>query len=91
MRRVIWAPRAANDLQSIRDYIGQFNPAAAARFAAQLVATAESLTDFSQRGRPASGKRRELVVIWPYVIRYRIEADRVVILRIRHGARRPLS
>ncbi len=91
VRRIIWSPRAANDLQSIRDYIGQFNPSAASRFAAQLVTTAENLADFSERGRPVSGKRRESVVVWPYVIRYRVEADRVVILRIRHGARKPLA
>jgi len=90
VRRIIWSPRAAEDLRSIRDYIGQFNPSAAARFAARLVATAESLAEFSERGRPVSAKRRELVVVWPYIIRYRIDSDRVVILRIRHGARRPL-
>jgi toxin ParE1/3/4 len=89
MRRIIWSPRATGDLRSIRDYIGQFNPSAASRFAARLVATAESLIDFSERGRPASGKRRELAVVWPYIIRYRVEGDRVVILRIRHGARQP--
>ena len=91
MRRIIWAPRAARDLRSIRDYVGQFNPSAAARFAARLVATAESLADFSERGRPASGKRRELVVVWPYIIRYRIETERIVILRVRHGAQHPQS
>lgn len=88
VRRIVWAPLAVDDLRSIRDYIGQFNPSAASRFAARLIATAESLADFSERGRPASSKRRELVVVWPYVIRYRIEPERVVILRVRHGARR---
>jgi addiction module RelE/StbE family toxin len=91
VRRIIWAPLAVDDLRSIRDYIGQFNPSAAARFADRLVATAESLAEFSDRGRPVSSKRRELVVVWPYIIRYRIEAERVVILRVRHGAQRPPS
>jgi toxin ParE1/3/4 len=89
VRRIIWSPLAVDDLRSIRDYIGQFNPSAAARFAARLVAKAESLADFSERGRPASGARREMVVVWPYIIRYRIEDERVVILRVRHGAQRP--
>jgi len=65
VRRIVWSPLAVDDLRSIRDYIGQFNPSAAARFATRLVATAESLADFSDRGRPVSGKRRELVVVWP--------------------------
>ncbi|MEI9991821.1 MAG: type II toxin-antitoxin system RelE/ParE family toxin [Rhizomicrobium sp.] len=90
MRRIIWSPLAVDDLRGIRDYIGQFNPSAAMRFAARLFETAESLAEFSERGRPIGGGRRELVIVWPYVIRYRVEPERVVILRIRHGAQKPL-
>jgi toxin ParE1/3/4 len=25
--------------------------------------------------------------VWPYILRYRVEEERVVILRIRHGTR----
>ena len=89
MRRIIWSPGAVDDLRNIRDYIEQFNPSAASGFAAKLVAAAESLADFSERGRPVDAKRRELLVVWPYIIRYRIETEQVVILRIRHGAQRP--
>jgi plasmid stabilization system protein ParE len=32
---------------------------------------------------------RELTVVYPYVIRYRITVDHLRILRVRHGARRP--
>jgi plasmid stabilization system protein ParE len=32
---------------------------------------------------------RELVSVSPSIIRYRIEGDDVIILRIRHTARRP--
>jgi len=88
MRRIIWSPGAVDDLRNIRDYIGQFNPSAAAGFAARLVAAADSLADFSERGRPMEGRRRELLVDWPYIIRYRIETERVIILRVRHGAQR---
>jgi addiction module RelE/StbE family toxin len=88
VRRIIWSPSAVEDLRNIRDYIEQFNPSAASGFAARLVAAAESLADFSERGRPVSGKRRELLVVWPYIIRYRVEAEHIIILRVRHGARR---
>ena len=90
MRRVVWSLLAVEDLRGIRDYIEQFNPSAAARMATQLAEKAESLAEFSERGRPIGGGRRELTVVWPYVIRYRVEPARVVILRIRHGAQRPL-
>ena len=32
---------------------------------------------------------RELVTAYPYIIRYRIRRDEVVILRVRHASHRP--
>ena len=34
---------------------------------------------------------RELVSVHPYIIRYRIAGDDVVILRVRHTSRRPTN
>jgi hypothetical protein len=34
-----------------------------------------------------SNSRRELVIVTPYSLRYRIVDDLVVVLEIRHGAR----
>jgi plasmid stabilization system protein ParE len=87
--RVIFAPAARDDLRRIRDYIGQFNPAAAERVALGLIAAADSLTMYPERGRPIGSRRRELVALWPYVIRYRVDEGLVVVLRVRHGMQRP--
>ena len=87
VRRIIWSEPARNDLQSIRAYIGQFNPSAAQRMAERLLAAAEGLAEHAERGRPLAKSHRELTVIWPYLILYRIEGDDVFILRVRHGAR----
>ena len=54
---------------------------------AWLIALADSLAEFSERGREAGDGRREMTIVPPYILRYRVEKDRVVILRIRHGAR----
>jgi plasmid stabilization system protein ParE len=89
-RPVIWTERALNELEAIRAYIGAVKPLAAQRMAARLIAAAEDLAEYPARYRTA-GAVRELVVIRPYIIRYRITANSVVILRIRHGARRPLK
>jgi len=75
-------------LQSIRAYIGQFNPSAAQRMGERLLAAAESLGDYAERGRPIAKNRRELTIIWPYLILYRIAGDDVFVLRVRHGAQR---
>ena len=88
--QVIFAPAAIDDLTDIRTYIGKFNPAAAGRMAARLIEAGESLHEYPERGRPISRNRRELAIVPPYVIRYRIKGEIVEIIRIRHGSRRPL-
>jgi toxin ParE1/3/4 len=89
VRRVIWTGEARSNLAAIRGYIAEFSPLAAQRFALKLVAAAEELTENPNRGRTVGHGQRELLLIRPYVIRYRVEAEAVFILRIRHMARRP--
>jgi toxin ParE1/3/4 len=89
--QVKFTTSAIADLISIRAYIGKFNPAAAGRMAARLLEAGNSLSDLPERGRAVGRDRRELPVVPPYVIRYRIEGETVLILRIRHGRRRPLA
>lgn len=87
MRRIVWTEEAVEHLEAIVTYISAFNPAAAARLADRLIELADSLAEFPDRGRDAGGGRREMTTIWPYILRYRVESDTVIILRIRHGAR----
>ena len=55
-----------------------------------LIAAADGLEVSPRRGRLVHDNLRELTVVYPYIIRYRVdmENDRVVILRVRHGMRR---
>ena len=78
-----------SELSSIRAYIGQFSPLAAQRMTVRLRAAAAALRAFPERGRLAGSGMRELTIVPPYVIRYRVGQDAVVILRIKHGARAP--
>lgn len=87
MRRIVWTDEAVRNLEAIVTYISAFNPAAARRLADKLIALADSLAEFSERGRDAGGGRREMTIVWPYILRYRVTGDTVFILRIRHGAR----
>jgi len=72
----------------VQSYVGQFSPIAAQRLAQRLTRAANSLAEHADRGR-SIGRLRELTVISPYLVRYRVTADTVYILRIRHGARLP--
>ena len=89
--RIVWTDEAISNLEAIVDYVAPFNPAAAERLAERLLAVAESLSEFPQRGRDAGEGRREMTIVWPYVLRYRVEGSIVYILRVRHGAQRDES
>lgn len=49
----------------------------------------ENLADHPDRRRPAASGLRELVTVRPYSLHYRVSAKRVLIVQIRHAARRP--
>ncbi|HWA60535.1 MAG TPA: type II toxin-antitoxin system RelE/ParE family toxin [Caulobacteraceae bacterium] len=89
MAEVIWTRGALRDLHRIFAYIREFRPQAAARMADRIRQAAANLATEEQRGRPIGGGRRELTIIWPYLIRYRLRGSDVIILEVRHGARRP--
>jgi len=87
--KVIWTDQAITDVVEIVGWISADKPYTAARVAEELLRSGNRLDLFPGRGRAIPQGRRELVVLPPYLIRYRIEGDQVTILEIRHAARRP--
>jgi toxin ParE1/3/4 len=90
---VVYAPRALRDLKSIAAYLLERNPTGAAKVLGAIKSSIETLGFFPQIGRLVdnAGHRRIPVVQYPYVIFYRIEADELLILHVRHTSRRPLD
>ncbi len=79
------------DIEAIVAHISdQSRPIAAQRLGQRLFATGDSLANHPERGRLSTQGRREIVAVPPYVVRYRVVGDVVVIGSVRHGARRPL-
>jgi len=73
-----------------QSYLTPLNPDAAGKLVAKLVAAGNRLVHFPTRGRPVRNSgAREITIVRPYIIRYRIDGETIVILRIRHTARRP--
>lgn len=87
MKKIVWTDEAVEHLEAIVTYVSVYDPAAAERLGRRLIELADSLAEFPDRGRAAGKGRREITTVWPYILRYRVEGDRVIILRIRHGAR----
>ena len=83
---IVWTDDAVTNLEAIFTYVAAFNPSAAQRLAERLRAQADRLAVFPHRGRDAGEGRREMTTVWPYILRYRVEDETVIILRIRHGA-----
>ncbi|WP_315759856.1 type II toxin-antitoxin system RelE/ParE family toxin [Sphingomonas sp. Y38-1Y] len=83
--RVIWAPAARQDLGRIDDYLAD-RDAEFARVAGRAALTAaEFLSVNPFAGSPIARTRRKWRVNGsPYLLVYRIRADIVEILRIRH-------
>jgi plasmid stabilization system protein ParE len=87
-RPVLWTARALDDLDLIHAQIAAERPMVAERMKRRLVEAADMLESFPEVGR-AQGDTRILVTVRPYVMRYRVNPEAVVILGVRHGARRP--
>jgi len=92
--RIIWAPRALQDLRDIVSYIRRDKPLVARQFGEKLIAKAESLCAMPERGRVipkfSEPALREILAA-PYRIAYRIQPTppTIEIARIWHGARAP--
>jgi toxin ParE1/3/4 len=96
---IVWSPRALARLREIRDYVAKDKPDAAARLATRIVTLVEALKEHPYLGRQESesGVRELIVGGTPYLIFYRVRANRVTIMTIWNGAqsrgrrRRPKS
>jgi toxin ParE1/3/4 len=89
-RKVVWTEPAAADLLETVEYIARDSQAFAAALAQRICDAGDSLTEFSQRGRPfpdpAYPGFRELI-IGPYRLVYEVEPERVIIHGVFHGRR----
>lgn len=89
--QVIWSPSSLRQIERIHDYIARDNPTAARRMAELLFEAGASLHTFPQRGRLVPGTTMRELIVRPYIVRYKVDGDRVQIVRVRHGARRPTN
>jgi toxin ParE1/3/4 len=87
--RIFLSEDADADLLHIHRYIAQRNPAAAVSLARELAQKFLNISQFPSMGRerPSIALGVRSTVVGNYVIFYRIEVDRVTIMRIMDGRR----
>lgn len=85
-----WLPAAEGDFDSIVDFIAADNPLAAIEQGDEIQNQVAGLLEHHKRGRAGRVKgTRELVIVrTPFIAAYRITRDRILILRIFHGAQK---
>ena len=84
---IVWSPRAIEHLAHLRAYIAHDNPNAANRIASALLEAVERLAELPNLGRPGrvAGTRELVVPSTPYVIPYRLRADRLEVIAVFHA------
>lgn len=90
MMRVIWSEGALLDLEHIRDYIAQDNPAYANVFVERLLKTTRHLPQFPQSGRlmpEAKTPNIREVLYQGYRIVYRLSPQLIEVVMAVHGSR----
>ena len=88
MRRLRWSMAAANDLESIADYLYLHHPSFAASTIGRLHDATKSLKANPYMGRPGmkSGTRELVVAPLPYLLVYAVDNHAILILRFLHAA-----
>lgn len=87
-----FAEAARTELEDIEDFIAADDPAAARRVVTDVVHACATLLATPELGARIGFVRRVVLrrlVQKPYLIVYSVRSDRIIIHRIRHGARSP--
>ena len=86
---VVFSAHAEKDLTDILDDLAEKNLAAATSLNAQFTQRLDQLMRLPEMGRPRSGIYEGLrgLLVSPYVLFYRLDADKIVVVRILHERR----
>lgn len=88
--RVRWTETAADDLQSVHQYLSERSPAHADAVVERILASLDFLEQYPNIGRHGRIEdTRELIIAGtPFIVFYRLDRDQVFILSVIHGSRK---
>jgi len=89
--KVRYSSVALRQLDEIFDYISQDNLEAAHRVKSHIVNSIHALSQFPLLGRPTDKENVRVLSItrYPYITIYQTTEAEVIVIRIRHAARKP--
>lgn len=88
--KVKWLRRALQNLDHEATYIAEESPRMASEFVGHVRASAETLSDHPNIGRPGriAGTRELVLTRFPYILPYRVRENAIEILRVFHTSRK---
>lgn len=86
--RTQWTKGAKHNLKQVEEYIAQDNPQAAIDTVLKIIKSVEALADHPAMGRVGRifGTRELIISAAPYIAPYRVDGERIIILRVLHSA-----
>ena len=92
--RLRYSSRAVADLSAIADFLNERSPEGARAVERAIHATLALVAEYPRCGRVVEQRPSVRVVPvtrYPYLIFYTVAEEAVVVLHVRHGARRPVD
>jgi plasmid stabilization system protein ParE len=89
-KKIIWSPKATDNLEEICNFIGEDSEFYARIFAQRIIDEIEKIPDFPKAGRIVPEYQQNNLrekIFQSYRIVYRIKPDAIEIVAIVHGAR----
>ena len=88
--KIKWLRKSINNLEKIAQYIQQDNPSASLQIVAKIQTSVNQLSEFPFMGRKGriEGTRELIISNSPYIVIYRVQSNRVEILRILHSSQK---
>ena len=88
-----YTKEAMAELQLVLGSIAESSPSGAKRVQARIQAAVNRLIEYPHSGQFTGLKtmRRVVATPYPYLVFYKVDADEVVIIGVRHAARRPID
>ncbi len=87
--RLDWSNEAVAQLSELRAYIKQHNPQVASAIVARIREMTKTLSEFPQSGQVDEATHTRVLTVprTPYRLYYVVQADRILIVSVWHGAR----
>jgi plasmid stabilization system protein ParE len=88
--KVEWSAAALADLERFANFLAEHHPTMSATAAREIQSKVEHLAEFPRLGRPLARSRNYRqsvlrILNAPYVIRYRLRDQEILVLRVFHG------